>query len=426
MATMVRGPWEGLTIAEGRYQQLTTIGEGGMGYVYRALDRNLKIPVAIKTPRRALLEEPAQILRFEQEIGALVQLSFPHIVPVIDVGRHDEQAFAVIRYLQGGSLQGRAVDAHGRRLRLAAQSLGDWLPQIAKALDLVHDRGYLHRDVKPSNILFDQHDQVYLSDFGLIKVLDEAQASRSRRLTGEGFIVGTLDYMAPELLSGAACDGRADQYALAITVYELLSGDRPFEWSTPAAAMLQHLSHAPQPLSARVPQLPAAISDAVQRAMAKDPRQRFVNCAAFADAMLRAAATAVDGASGRPVTSQPPGGTNEKTRSTATLVCTPDTARSAAGEPPAPTMSLPNTRSTALSARQSGWRRRAWLAAAAVVLLGSVAACSWTFFGWQPDHDGGSYALTMSSNSLPERVAAWQRHADRLERAVPIDSQPLL
>ena len=293
MATVVSGPWEGLTIAGGRYEKLTTIGEGGMGYVYRALDQNLKIPVVIKTPRRALLEEPAQISRFEQEIAALVQLSFPHIVPVIDVGRHEGHPFAVMRYLQGGNLQARLLkDSHGRRLPMPAESLGAWLPSIAKALDFVHQRGYLHRDVKPSNILFDQHEQAYLSDFGLIRVLDEAAASRSRRLTGEGFIVGTIDYMAPELLTGEHCDGRADQYALAISVYEVLSGQKPFEWSTPAAAMLQHLNHAPAPLSTRVPQLPAPISAAVGRAMAKDPQQRFASCSALADAVMQMGAVA--------------------------------------------------------------------------------------------------------------------------------------
>ena len=147
-----------------------------MGFVYRALDKNLDADVVNKVPRRSMLDDPEFAGRFAREIRSLVKLSHPGIVKVTDVGEHDGVPFAVMQDLSGGSLEDYAAaertDEAVRFLPLGGSS--DWLPGVAAALDFVHAQGYVHRDVKPGNILFDAHGHVYLSDFGVAKVMADA------------------------------------------------------------------------------------------------------------------------------------------------------------------------------------------------------------------------------------------------------------
>jgi serine/threonine protein kinase len=426
MTTVVRGPWEGLAIAGGRYCDLKTLGEGGMGYVYRALDQNLRVPVVIKTPRRALVDDPEHIRRFELEIGAMVQLPFPHIVPVIDVGRHDGLPFAVMRYMSGGSLLDRmARAAAGHRLPMTTDTLAGWLPSIAGALDFMHARGYLHRDVKPPNILFDQNQQAYLSDFGVIKVLGEATAGAPQRLTGQGFVVGTVEYMAPELLTEQPFDGRADQYALAVTVYEVLSGGMPFAGKTPAAVMVQQLNEVARPLADRVARLPAGISDAVVRAMSKDPRQRFNGCVEFAEAVMKAATASARGAPAAtaawpsptnevPVLELAPDDTDRRTRITSVAGSQP------VARPPRP-VNAPSPQ--AATTRKNRGLAVAAVAVAAVAVL--AAGAVW-FSQASPDAQSVDRDAPLPSNPLPKRMAEWKDRADKLERVLWIESAPLL
>jgi serine/threonine protein kinase len=419
MTTVARGPWEGLTIAAGRYQQLTTLGEGGMGYVYRALDRNLQTPVVIKSPRRELIDRPDQIGRFQREVGAMVQLSFPHIVPIIDVGRHDDVPFAVMRYLPGGSLEDRVPrDPGGRRLPMGLESLPTWLPSIAKALDFVHRKGYLHRDVKPSNILFDQHQEAYLSDFGVIKVFGETAAQASTRLTGQGFIAGTIDYMAPELLNGQPHDGRADQYALAITIYELLAGKAPFAGNTLAAVMVQQINEVAPPLAQSAAHVPADVSEAVARALSKDPRQRFATCVEFSEAVLR----------GAPLRETSNRGTS------ATLIVPIVVEETIADHPKTQIIAAPvvsgSTRSAPGRSKRSqpGWL--AWLAVGAI--SGLVTFAGGVLWRLSESTDAGSgSAITAEDAALPpdplaKLISQWSERADHLERALVIDSRPVL
>jgi len=309
MVNQSRGPWEGASLDGGRYQRLTTLGAGGMGCVYRAFDGNLKTQVVIKTPRASLAGDPRYVERFEREIGALVRLSFPHIVPVIDVGRHRGAVYAVMRYLPGGSLAARVPrepDGHPRPL--PPQSLRQWLPGIIKALDFIHASGYVHRDVKPANVLFDDHAQAYLSDFGIVKFVGETALDAARG-TDEGTVLGSVDYMAPEILAGRAFDGRADQYALAVTIYELLSGGLPFAGDALQAVLNGHLNQIPRPLKELVPGIPRAVSDAVARALAKNPADRFATCTDFARAMKGSAPEVESGPrteTAPPTTAAPP------------------------------------------------------------------------------------------------------------------------
>src|SRR5438552_10424619 len=164
--------WVGLLLADGRYQIVDKLGEGGMGFVYRARDLRLDCDVVIKVPRRAMLEDAGFAGRFSREIRSLVQLAHPHIVRLTDVGEHDGVPFAVMQYLSGGSLHDRQRPAgDARAVGPLLQELRAWLPGVATALDFIHQQHYIHRDIKPHNILFDEHGHVYLSDFGIAKVL---------------------------------------------------------------------------------------------------------------------------------------------------------------------------------------------------------------------------------------------------------------
>src|SRR5262249_21506912 len=155
---------------------------------------------------------------------------------------------------------------------------------LAAALDFIHQQNYLHRDIKPDNILFDAHGNAYLSDFGVAKVLAEKTPQKQQTVQTEaGMVLGTPHYMAPELLMGQSYDGRVDQYALAIMLYELLCGRYPFNGSTATAIFVQHSTQEPPPLSAAIP---PGVAAAVMKALAKDPAHRFPDCISFARAVL--------------------------------------------------------------------------------------------------------------------------------------------
>src|SRR5688572_9696568 len=285
----------------GRYDLLEQLGEGGMGVVHKAWDANLKTEVVIKIPRPSGPATAQFTERFAREVQALVRLRHPHVVGVLDVGEHQGSPFAVLQYLSGGSLKDRgARDFGGRRVPAPPASLRGWLSEIAAALDFVHSQGFIHRDVKPDNILFDAHGNVYLSDFGIAKVLASLAASEqsAANLTNPGGLIGTLAYMAPEQMGSQGYDGRVDQYALAVTAYELLAGKGPFADLTFSQVLARKIDGELQPLHAANPALPKAVSAAVHRGMSGEPDERFPNCAAFARAVLDAVSQGTEPMSG--------------------------------------------------------------------------------------------------------------------------------
>ncbi len=206
---------EGLRLAHGRYWVTQKLAEGGMGTVYRAQDRNIDAEVVIKIPRQAMMEDPDFASRFTREIRSLVKLSHPHIVKVSDVGTFDGIPFAVMQFLPGGSLENRRpAGSDGVPYPCDPKSIPPWLETVAQALDYIHAQEYVHRDVKPGNILFDAEGQAFLSDFGVAKVLASAadKSPSKTAMSGTGMILGTPEYMAPELIMGEPFDGRVDQY----------------------------------------------------------------------------------------------------------------------------------------------------------------------------------------------------------------------
>lgn len=275
-----------------RYRIVARIGAGGMGVVYRAWDLADDHYVVIKIPRRELTGDPRFLERFNRELAALRSLTHPGIVPIIDLGYDDSLPFAVMPYLAGGSLKTRRTTRGGQRLPGDAADLWRWLPQVAAALDFVHAQGFVHRDVKPDNVLFDGQGQPFLGDFGVAKVVYQSERDAATQgLTGTGFAVGTPAYMAPETVSGAKATGAFDQYSLAVMVYEWLAGRQPFQGPTPAAILVAHVAGNPPALESLCPALDSRIATAVARGMARDPATRFSTCSDLARSVLTAIPT---------------------------------------------------------------------------------------------------------------------------------------
>ncbi len=271
-----------------RYHLFSQVGRGGMGETYRAWDKRSGRPVVIKRPKRALLEKPDFLERFDREVRTMRRLQHPHIVPVIDAGVFEDLPFYVMPFLPGGSLYARRLrDDAGQPLPESPGTLHLWLPDIATALDHLHAQGIVHRDVKPANILFDVSWHARLSDFGIAKVVDETGGlDREETLTATHMAVGTQEYMAPEQFAPKpVLAGTVDQYALAVTLYDLLAGRRPFIGES-AHVIVEITAKDPPPLGEFRKDLPATLVQAVHRGLAKRPQDRFPTCSDFARAAL--------------------------------------------------------------------------------------------------------------------------------------------
>jgi serine/threonine protein kinase len=278
----------GQRVGEDRYKIISRLGTGSMGYVYRAFDFRLESEVVIKVPTESRLRDDGFRRRFLRESRLLVQLDHPHIVRIIDVGEHGEIPFVVMQLLGGGSLRERSEGPEGRVFPLRPDSLNTWLREVAKALDYMHAKGVIHRDVKPANILFDETGNAYLSDFGLSKILQGEGDDTDPSATMAGGIVGTPDYVAPELVLGMPYDGRADQYSLGIAIYELLIGRPPMRHATNSGSgtMVNQTQKRLKLLSDVREGISSQLAKAVARAISKKPEDRFSSCLEFAEAAL--------------------------------------------------------------------------------------------------------------------------------------------
>lgn len=277
-----------------RYRVLKRIGAGGMGVVHRAWDHVAEGYVVVKSPHRALLADQRAGARFEREMEAMRRTRHGAVVPVIDFGSMRGFPYAVMPYLAGGSLARRRPVRRGRPAAASSATLRHWLERIAAALDQVHAADFAHRDVKPDNILFDGRGASYLGDFGIATFVRRTEVRGyvvstspvGPGLTAIGQAIGTPEYMAPELIAGHDVDGRADQYALAVVVYEWLTGAPPFSGATAAETLRAHLAEPPPRLAALRPELPVSLSAAVHKGLAKRPDDRFASCREFADFVL--------------------------------------------------------------------------------------------------------------------------------------------
>ena len=259
------------------------IGAGGMAVVFRAVDERLGRRVALKVLAPALAADHAFRQRFIRESRAAAAVDDPHIIPVHEAGEAGGVLFIAMRYVPGGDVR-TLLDREGPLSPARAAAV---ISPVASALDAAHEAGLVHRDVKPANMLVDvrpdRPDHVYLSDFGLSKGM-----LSSVGLTGSGQFLGTPSYIAPEQIEGQAVDGRTDQYALACTAFELLTGEAPFQRDQGMAVIWAHLSQPPPSLASRQPGLPTAADEVFARALAKAPEDRYASCREFADALRTA------------------------------------------------------------------------------------------------------------------------------------------
>ena len=255
----------------GRYQIIEELGNGEMASVYLARDPFIKRDVAIKVLSYKLTQDPLFLNFFYQEAEAIASLEHPTIVPIYDFGLHGVQPYIVMRHMPNGSLQSRL-----KRRGLTRQELCDLMGRIAEGLDEAHILGIVHRDVKPSNILFNQAYDAFLTDFGLAKF-----TGRKSGMTGM-LLVGTPEYMSPEQVQRLQVDGRTDIYALGVILYLILTGRHPFRHSSPAHTASAHL-HAPIPsVRTVIPELPGMWDEIIANAMAKSPTDRYKSAQALA------------------------------------------------------------------------------------------------------------------------------------------------
>ena len=265
----------------GQYELRELLGVGGMGAVYRAYQSSLQRIVAVKVLRPELTAEPGYVERFTREARTSAALEHPHIVHIYDYGTQADISYLVMQLLEGGSLAERIAQRAGTEHPLPSLGeIAELLRQVGSALDYAHSQGVVHRDIKPSNILFDNHGNAYLVDFGIAKLL-EATATG---LTGTGAVVGTFAYMAPEQWRAEPLTPATDQYALGVMTYALVTGHLPFEAPTPAGVMHAHLNERPRPPRVHRPDVPDAVEQVIERALAKKPGERFPTCTAFAQA----------------------------------------------------------------------------------------------------------------------------------------------
>jgi serine/threonine protein kinase len=281
----------------GGYRLEEAIGRGGMGIVYRAEQLELGRTVALKLLAPDQSGNATVRTRFEHESRLAAALDHPNIVPLYEAGEVDGLLFFSMRYVEGTDLRA-LLNREGRLDTARALSIA---AQIADALDAAHARGLVHRDVKPGNILIAAADAAggaehcYLTDFGLTKELSSPVA-----LTATGTFVGTIDYVAPEQIDGAAPDGRGDQYALACVLFECFTGHTPFVRDQEIVVMWAHLRDDPPAVTAERPDLPAALDTVIARAMAKAPDERYESCTAMVAAVSAAVALAPEQAPAEP------------------------------------------------------------------------------------------------------------------------------
>ena len=252
------------------YEIEAILGRGGMGDVYKAYDPRLKRYIALKLLTPGLAEDTGFRERFLRESELAASLDHPSIVPIYDAGEVGGQLYIAMRYVEGTDLKA-LIREDGALAPARAFAL---LAQLADALDTAHERGLVHRDVKPSNALLDAAGHLYLADFGLTQ-----STSNRSELTAAGQIVGTVDYVAPEQIEGEETDGRADLYSLGCLLYECLTGEVPFPRDTELAVLWAHLYEPPPRPSEHNPALSRAVDTVLAKAMAKSPDERHASCA---------------------------------------------------------------------------------------------------------------------------------------------------
>jgi serine/threonine protein kinase len=278
----------GVSLADDRYLVKSQLGKGSMAYVFLAADRRLETDVVVKVPKPEKFTTNDFRDRFKKECQLLVRFSHPHVVGVLDVGEYDELPYVVMQLLSGGSLADLLQKESNDKGQMPPEFIKTWLQGVGRALDFCARKGMIHRDVKPANILFDGDRNPYVSDFGLSKVMYGDHTDLNSSETAAGAVLGTPNYIAPEIVLGKDYDGRADQYSLGISVYHTFLGRPPMQGGNATATMINQTTKQLQLLSDIRADVPRELALAIRKSIDKNPENRFESCEAFAEAALDA------------------------------------------------------------------------------------------------------------------------------------------
>lgn len=383
----------------GRYEIRGRLGQGGFAVVYLAFDPLVDREVAIKVLAGSMALDEAFRRRFFREARTVASLEHPAIVPIYDFGEDDGQPYFVMRRMRGGTL--------ADRLRQAPLRLGELVPiiaRVASALDTAHERGIVHRDVKPGNVLFDEHGQAYLSDFGIARSDMAATV-----VTSPGFL-GTPAYIAPEQARGSAeVTGQADIYALGCMVYECLTGRPPFVAENALALLRMHIGDEPEPPDQLNPDIPPEVSAVVMACLAKDPTERPERAGLVAQWLTELLGTEELQA----VTGVTTGDTGRRATTGATRPVTGVGARTPTGR-----------HTTAPPAPSSRWTNPAVLGSVvgAIILL-VAAVVGWQLFAGNDDGDGAAAGVVDEPTTPAGEATATQAAASPVAATATADAR---
>jgi hypothetical protein len=273
--------WIGRKLSD-RYEVEDLLGAGGMSSVFRANDPNLRRTVAIKLIHPHLSSDPQFVSRFEEEAVSVAQLRHPNIIQVHDFSHDADTYYMVLEFVPGETLEDNMKRMNESGRRLATNDAVEIIASICDALEYAHNRGMVHRDIKPANIMVNLQGQAILMDFGIAKIVGGKQH------TATGAVVGTAYYMAPEVIKGEVADQRADIYSLGVTLFEALTGTRPFEANSAMSILMMHINDPVPNASQLNPEVSPAVVAAVVTAMAKEKGDRYQTAAEFATALRSA------------------------------------------------------------------------------------------------------------------------------------------
>ena len=361
------------------YEIIEELGRGGMALVYRARESQLERDVAVKVLPFALGFDAEFVERFQREARTAAQLEHPNIIPVYRVGRAGRVTYFVMKYLRGGSLSGLL----GRRGRLAAPEIRRLLIDCASALAYAHQRGIVHRDMKPDNVMFDEFGQVHVTDFGI------AKAMSAGKLTGTGMSIGTPHYMSPEQARALAIDGRSDIYSLGVVAFQCLTGRVPFDGEDSFAIGYQHIT---EPLPQ--PQLhnpdDRKLYETIRRMTMKDPGDRPQDCAELITLLQHQPVAPAGSLTSGSAAAAPP------------LVVTPSHARPTTPIAPSRALQTPRSGSRRVQAQPEPARRSGSGVLAILLLLALGGGGGW----WYAMQQAGASESAQPADALAAPPAA--------------------
>lgn len=367
----------------GQYLIGEEIGRGGMATVYRAEQTSIGRTVAIKVMPHHFLHDPSFLERFRREVQVIARLQHPRILPIYDYGQYEGMPYIVMAYMPGGTLAGRIANGP-----MALDLIVKIVDQVAEALDHAHANGVIHRDFKPSNVLLDANDNAHLADFGIAKI-NEA----TMELTGSA-IVGTPAYMAPEMSDRGEVTPAVDVYALGVTLYQMLTGQYPFQGETPIRVLLAHATEPVPDVREIRPELPESVAEVVRRAMAKDPADRYQSASELAEALRSAAA----GEPGRPAA--PPAAHDDMIMTMPVPEAVKPPTKTPVAEPTPMEPHLPEAAPAPEKKERKGCGKTLLWIALAVVVLGGACLVGALMLGWL----GGAASTPTPTPSPPTAV----------------------